>query len=364
MKSLIRFGDDAKRAKGSQFKDTQLAKLLSVLVPVSKPRMERDIPPSNCDFSQLYNRFTACFVAILLCPEHADPLTHANGKVKQCKLYADFAGANYPSRHISIRCMMELTILYRHLSLPLDELFSWSEEILKVLFSELDGSIPGRDTSKTVICIQMIVCSAKNALEIHSLEDPPRPLQFYPDKRFLDPGTRIYHSPRIISSNDIVAIAYIQNVPKQLQSNDWNTTEQIKKLLDAFLAIRKAVMLPPINPKDFDNPESQDEYGFSDLNMDDPVLLQALGVQELPKDDSRTLDLTIAHAMVDTFCPYFYTRVCKQVEEDSEALSSERADRSLHHDFRWIDSWVQCAQVAVINGLKVRSHQTVQTTDP
>jgi len=148
------------------------------------------------------------------------------------------------------------------------------------------------------------------------------------------------------------AIAYIEQVPKNIQRNDWKAAEQIKKLVDVFLSIRREIM-PPITKSSGtgaqESQESQDEYGFLDLNMDDPALLQALGVPELPVDDRRALDGSIAQIMDKTLVPYFYTKICKQVEEDSERTSSQ----PIQCDFRWVDSWTECIQVVIAHELKV-----------
>jgi hypothetical protein len=98
--------------------------------------------------------------------------------------------------------------------------------------------------------------------------------------------------------------------------------------------------------------ESQDEYGSLDLNMDDPALLQALGLPELPVDDRRMVDHALAQTMDKIFVPYFYARVCKQVEEDVERFSSN-SPQPFHFDFQWIDCWVRCIEVIVANDIKV-----------
>jgi hypothetical protein len=161
-----------------------------------------------------------------------------------------------------------------------------------------------------------------------------------------------------ILAEHYLAIAYIEGVPKQTQANDWQTSEQIKKVVEIFLVHRKAAL--PSRKRshkqsDRENQESQDEYGFLDLDLDDPVLLQALG-EDIPTDDKKVLDQSIAQVMDKVLIPYFYARVCKQVEEDLDKFASNPY-QSLDFDFGWIDCWVKCAQVVVANAVKANNGQ-------
>jgi hypothetical protein len=126
-------------------------------------------------------------------------------------------------------------------------------------------------------------------------------------------------------------------------------------VVEIFLVHRKAVMPPRKRARHPSDQESQDEYGFMDLDMDDPVLLQALGAEAIPVDDKKLLDQSVAQVMDKVLVPYFYSRVCKQVEEELEKLASNPA-RSFVFDFGWIDCWVKCAQVVVANDIKANNH--------
>ena len=51
--------------------------------------------------------------------------------------------------------------------------------------------------------------------------------------------------------------------------------------------------------------------------------------------------------MEDKIAPFMYSRVCKQLDDDT--TNPERRKNPLNYDFSWIDCWAGCASVIVDN---------------
>jgi hypothetical protein len=162
--------------------------LLSYVLPVGPSNFSRDHPPRGNEISKLYNRYTGAFVAIVLNHD----LGPANARVQQCRRYVTFAEADSESRTVSIRAMMCISVLYRHLKLPLDELFAWSQEMCQTLLKELqqqDPQIKRAPRDDQVMYLQLLMGSARRVMA-HSRMDDEEMNPTYPDIRFLDIGKR------------------------------------------------------------------------------------------------------------------------------------------------------------------------------
>ncbi len=80
----------------------------------------------------LYNRFSSIIIAIYL----ERSVATLKGRVEQARRYVDFPNLDWKSKQACIRAAMHITILVKHLGLPLDEPLKWFEDMTNVLLTE------------------------------------------------------------------------------------------------------------------------------------------------------------------------------------------------------------------------------------
>lgn len=105
-------------------------KLLSLAIPVGCLPFSKDSPPALQDIAMLYNRLSAVAIGIYLDPaHHASRITHA-------RTYVRFSEADDTTRLAVIRGVMNLGILLKKGSIPLDAIFEWIQDIAAIFVAE------------------------------------------------------------------------------------------------------------------------------------------------------------------------------------------------------------------------------------
>ncbi|KZS94435.1 hypothetical protein SISNIDRAFT_453345 [Sistotremastrum niveocremeum HHB9708] len=340
LKLVVRFNRDTLEALGERVRAVKTIKVLSAIVPVGTTPFSRDNPPLRQELSKIFNRFTCSFLAIFLDPSKSN----MELRIGQSRRYVIFKNADQNSRIATIRAMMYLSVLLRHSSLPLDEIFSWATDMTKQLLEEITTTmaLKGRSTehpsarSRTaiqnaaIIALQILLGCMRVSLQTQSF-DANR------DREKVSPDVRYLH----------VAVAWIEAYSRQTVECDIRTIGEIMKLLDAFVCERVAAMPSATSAApDGNSEESQEDYGFEDWNMDDPALIAALH-ENGPSDASlQDPDAETVRLMDKVFIPFICDRFYKtSSSEGSATFGNGEYDK-------WIDCWVSCAQIVVRHGQK------------
>ncbi|KAI0769083.1 Mus7/MMS22 family-domain-containing protein [Trametes elegans] len=319
----------------------KLKKILSLAVPVGSVPFTKATPPSAHELSMLYNRFSAVAVAIYLEPTVAN-LKH---RLASARRYVNYKDTDNETRRACIRGVMHLGVLLRHLELPLTDILDWLGEMTNVLIDEYQAAEPGKNTIATmnaardwiVVAIQMLLGCVRNILETSSM-NPGESRPKYPDPALIQGPwvTRVFSTSTTLTS--VVT-----------------TGDQIRRFVQAFLDVRSRVIPKPRRPQPRviaeDSQESQYDYDQFDLDLDDPELLAALGVDVGPSEqtENKEKDKLVSETIDKHILPAIYRLVCKHfndpVYQQSGEISFDDADK-------WIDCWVGCASVVVQNGKK------------
>ncbi|KAI0715629.1 Mus7/MMS22 family-domain-containing protein [Cerioporus squamosus] len=340
LKLVVRAADDV-RKYSPQFAELKmippsLKKVLSLAVPVGSVPFTKTKPPTNHELSMLYNRFSAIAVAIYLEP------TEANSKYRlsTARRYVNFRDADDETRRACIRGSMHLAILLRHLDLPLTDTLAWLEDMTNVLIDEYQASDASKGTpgeprlkSGTVLSIQLLLGSIRRILETSSMDSEQKKPK-YPDPALLQ-GAWVH---RVFSmTNNLSTIT--------------STGEEIRRLVQAFLDARGRVIPKRRRPRPRgvleDSQESQD-YGFEQLDFDDPELLLALG-EEVVTPEQREQDKIVADFIFNKISPAMYRLVCKHFNDPAYQQAGELSFRKADD---WVDCWVGCCNVVVQNNDK------------
>ncbi|KDQ61632.1 hypothetical protein JAAARDRAFT_31105 [Jaapia argillacea MUCL 33604] len=319
-----------------------LKKLLSLAIPLGSVPFTKANPPLGRDLSMLYNRFSAIAVALYLEPN----VTASRHRLAIARRYVAFKDADFTTRAVCIRAVMYFCIVSQHLSLPIEELLNWLTEMTDILVDEYQaasvglgdvvvGPSDGEPRSRTVLSIQMLLGSVRRIIETPSMSDSATG-KGYPNPALLE-GPWV---TRVFATSTNLA-------------NGLETGVEIRRLVQAFLDARAAIMPTPSKPKPaieaVDRQESQDEYDQFDFNLDDPELQAALGELDEPsrwaehkREEERVLEVVDRH-----ISPAIYRLVCKHVVSPSQVDAGEDQWNSADE---WIDCWVGCASIIVQNG--------------
>lgn len=166
----------------------RVKKLLSLAVPVGSIPFTKETPPTAPELSMLYNRFSAVAIAIYLDP------TEANLKYRMdhARRYVNFGNTDHDTRQACIRGLMHLTIVLRHLQLPLKHILGWLAEMTNVLVDEYTALRAANDAPSItntrnwiIIGIQMLLGTVRRIIET-PLMDPEQTRAPYPDPLLLE----------------------------------------------------------------------------------------------------------------------------------------------------------------------------------
>jgi hypothetical protein len=100
-------------------------------------------------------------------------------------------------------------------------------------------------------------------------------------------------------------VTCIEHIPKHVLKLEWRTADEIRRLVDQFLQLRKLAVPSKVSASvGSQQGESQDEYGGMTMNMDDPDLIEALRQVEGQPDltSVSALDRQVAKVKCTNFC--------------------------------------------------------------
>ncbi|CAL1712168.1 unnamed protein product [Somion occarium] len=318
-------------------------KILQLAVPVGSVPFTKTSPPTEGELAMLYNRFSAIAIAIYLEPT----VSNTKYRLALARRYVNFGNADRETRRACIRAFMQLCILLRHLSLPLNDILDWLAEMTNSLIQEYrdfghppvagtNGSSWNPSRESTIICVGLILGAVRKIIEIPAMESGVESTP-YPDPALLD-GPWI---SRIFSiETDLTSVSKIRT--------------EVRRLVHEFLRARAAVIPKPVRSRKpsvvlEESQESQDDYGQFDIDLNDPELLAALGESNSSSlsDDLLGKEQRVSELIDLHISPAIYRLVCTHFNEQ-ENLKTSRADSN--DTDSWIDCWVGCASVLVQTG--------------
>lgn len=271
-----------------RMRGTRITRLLSLIVPVGATSFSKTSPPLDNDLSRLYNRYTAIYVAIYVDPSEK----HIRSRLQQVRRYVNFKLADPDSRMATIRAMMNIAILLRHLKKPLIDVHQWASAIIQDLLTEYgDSQVKSavqNDLNHIILLIHTVLGTIRFIMDTPTLDRSAPVLAEYPDIAYLQ-GT--FNPPSLT-----VKLTHYKQVwmPQTLSSplvKDHRTGLEICSCVQKFLSARATVIPLPAIPKPRleESQESQDDYGEYDLDMNDPNLL-ALFDQAEPVNENHAAD--------------------------------------------------------------------------
>ena len=186
LKLIVHAAKDFLKVEGptsNRLRRGKLVRLLNLAVPVGSTTFTKDAPPTGQELSMLYNRYSAIFVAIFV----DSSATNIRSRLQQIRRYISFKDADSDSRAASIRSMMHLGILLRHLNKPLDDILSWASSMLDNLLAEstsdkVQDDNPGQSTiNELVVLVQLLLGSIRNIISTPTLNHSGDLPTAYPD---------------------------------------------------------------------------------------------------------------------------------------------------------------------------------------
>ena len=168
--------DEREHSAGSTA--TNIRKVLSLTVPLTSVPFHGNAAPTKRELSMLYNRFSALILAVYLEPS----MTNVRARIAQARRYISFQSAHPHARQACVRAAMYLSVLLKHIGLPLDEPLSWMAEMTDVLMEEFQGSTKtDAQYRKAVVGLQLLLGSIRVIIESRGLDHDPQIKPHYPD---------------------------------------------------------------------------------------------------------------------------------------------------------------------------------------
>ncbi|KAF8524175.1 Mus7/MMS22 family-domain-containing protein [Gautieria morchelliformis] len=334
LKLIVRAAKDFHDMDGlSRLKATKLVRLLNLAVPVGSTSFTKVAPPTGQGLSMLYNRYSAIFVAIYV----DSSVKHVRSRLQQVRRYVAFKDADCDSRTATIRSMMHVAILLRHLSQPLDDVLSWASEMIDDLIGELtsiqarDGDPTQNEKEELVVLVQLLLGSIRMIISTPTLSHSDDLPATYPDIGLLH--------------------AWMSRILSNPITKDHRTGLEICKCIQSFLVARRAIIpLPPVPKpavKQQESQESQDEYGDGGLDLNDPALLDFLADVEDRPDDNAVADHKTSDVL-DTFSQPLYTCLCMHLGCTWTTFGGPYYEAD-----QWLECWLGAGSVLVKNKKRV-----------
>ncbi|OAX35443.1 hypothetical protein K503DRAFT_745949 [Rhizopogon vinicolor AM-OR11-026] len=323
-------------------RDIQVKKMLNMVVPVGSVSSTRATQPTGQESSMLFNRLNAMAVAI-----HLDPsISNARHRVGQARRCVNFKEAHDYTRGVCMRGIEHICAVMRHHRVQLGEILSWLAEVTGILLGEYQEArmLPSNDNNnivkiKTVEMIKSLLVSAARMIETASLDTKDERHE-YPDPAFLEgPWVKDIFNPK-----NPVAIEDDSSAACQ---------EVVKAFLDARMKALPRPSVPPVSLT-VDSQESQDEYDKFFIDLNDPVILAALGDEPAQASGMEWKGKEEAvYKVCVPLASQLFRVVCRYVV-DSPAPSRVESRRETAD--RWIDCWVGVGNVLVQNGSSWKNH--------
>lgn len=113
--------------------EPEIKKMVALIIPVSRFRVQKEKVPGANDLSPICNRFAALALVIAIDPEYA------TRTVKQVHSSIDFAASDTTTQLLTIRGVMLLATLMIKRNVPLQEVAKWLATIVNNVASELQS---------------------------------------------------------------------------------------------------------------------------------------------------------------------------------------------------------------------------------
>ncbi|EIM80529.1 uncharacterized protein STEHIDRAFT_115947 [Stereum hirsutum FP-91666 SS1] len=285
-------------------------KLLSLIIPGPVDTLDNDL-------SKLFNRFSVLSAAAYIDTSDA----YVRSLISRARSFCDFSQAAENTRSVCIKALGLLAIQVHQLGLPLDGALDWAEEMTNTLVIE-----HCRETSHEALLestsaarsICLLLSSIRAVIE-RTLSDDRRA---YPNPRFLCGGW--VRRPLQTSTNLFKAA---------------DVSDHLRRIILAFFAARSRVI--PENDSQNKDPESQDEFGHLEIDLEDPEVLLALGDSAGPQAAFQK-EGEVSKVVITSILPGLYRVICS-FAEDSDSLEEEEKWQSA---VEWIDCWSRCVTLA------------------
>ncbi len=108
------------------------------LLPVQRVKMESPETPTDADLSKLYNLYSLAAVTFFLAPDTREART----ALRRIQTWLDFDTAGSECRLICIRAVQYFGVICQHHHLPLDDIMSWFDDVMKKLKRSAEGDGP------------------------------------------------------------------------------------------------------------------------------------------------------------------------------------------------------------------------------
>ncbi|TCD67784.1 hypothetical protein EIP91_011970 [Steccherinum ochraceum] len=327
--------------QGEHLSEAYITKILSMTVPVGTLVYSKTSKPTDIELSKVYNRFSALAIAIQLEPSKTGVESHISTARRNIK----YSEAPLSVRQACIRGFQYLGILFKYLDLPMKVLLVWLGDMVSDALDEY-SKLPTTQTAETrtrkngcTIVLQMALTSVASVIktDMTRSEETAQTSQ-YPDPVFLE-GPWI---TRLFTDKGFTAELSSGNV--------------LLNFVEVFLHARRAIVpLPQRARVAVDSEESQELYGqFDDFNFDDPEVMAAMNDAEA---SSRTTlqqnEEVVCELMLNHIAPTMFRLFCGRLEAANVHISMKEWREDIH---RWLQCWVECANLLVQNGKKVWSN--------
>jgi len=191
--------------------EPEITKMVALIIPVSRFRVQKEKVPGANDLSPICNRFAALALVIAIDPEYA------TRTVKQVHSSIDFAASDTTTQLLTIRGVKLLATLMIQRDVPLQEVAKWLATIIKNVASELQSlrscttNQPNQRRDKTRNCSLLILslyATGRAVMEAFASRGQ------YPEPTFL--RTFMYHDQLDLK---LTSLSRLQTVPRIIQSN-------------------------------------------------------------------------------------------------------------------------------------------------
>ncbi|KAF9511341.1 hypothetical protein BS47DRAFT_1298948 [Hydnum rufescens UP504] len=337
LKLVLRAVLDLRKAPVESNPSKQIRRLLSMVVPVGTAQFSRDNPPIDDDLSRLYNRYSSVLLAFRL-----DPTTKTmRSRIQQAQRYSDFKIADWKSRQATIRAMMYFAIGVVKAGLELKDTIEWLSAINGSLLADfkqaecalkIDPIDPRAKEQRSQILIAVQLSLGAIRFVLQSFGSSSQYANTYPDSSFLQ-------------------AEWLVQIFQTSMLEDRGTSEEIRRFIQAFLSARLGAVPRPSRPSVATQPESQDEFGEFDLDMDDPDVIALMEGRATVPHPYEAQDKQVAEIIRDVVSPAIYRIITRGF------LASEVGVEDNYSKLDpWIDCWAGCGHVLVQNKLRDWSH--------
>ncbi|KIM26558.1 hypothetical protein M408DRAFT_181447 [Serendipita vermifera MAFF 305830] len=260
-------------------------KWISLLAFTSALEFTKEKPPTQKELSTLFNQFTIKFVLLYVNPD----ANNAHAIINSSKKIVNFKSADHRSRLVCIRSTMILGRFCRHFRLPLDGIVQWMIEMGLALLDEhrlMGVKATTHQKKETGTLCALLLGALRDVLQTDVLDD-----------RELDYSS----STPFYLENLTTMLGFVARLIPLTREWEASVAEEAALLLAAIFQSRSNTFPPPKLPN-FPpvvvEEESQEDYGFDPIDLDDPEFTEVMQMHENTTDNADTLASDLKFATV------------------------------------------------------------------